>query len=111
MIKHKKDNTMALEKSANVQDVLLNSARKQRVPVTIFLTNGVKLQGSITGFDNFSLVLTRGAQMQLIYKHAIATIVPAQPITLFEKGEGGAEMSHSASDQHQPVVEYESEPQ
>lgn len=80
-----------------MQDVLLNSARKQRVPVTIFLTNGVKLQGSITGFDNFSVVLTRGTQMQLIYKHAIATVVPAQPITLFERGEGeAAEDAHAS---------------
>lgn len=78
------------EKNQNVQDVLLNALRKNKTPVTIYLANGVKLQGTITGFDNFSVVLRRGPQMQLIYKHAMATVVPAEPVRLFEP-EGGAE--------------------
>lgn len=72
------------EKNQNVQDVLLNALRKNKTPVTIYLANGVKLQGSITGFDNFSVVLRRGPQMQLIYKHAMATVVPSEPVRLFE---------------------------
>lgn len=78
------------EKSQNVQDVLLNTLRKNKTPVTIYLANGVKLQGMITGFDNFSVVLRRGPQMQLIYKHAMATVVPAENVRLFEP-EGGVE--------------------
>jgi len=70
------------EKSQNVQDVFLNSVRKQKVPVTVFLCNGVKLQGSITWFDNFSVLLRREGQVQLIYKHAISTIMPAGPLKL-----------------------------
>lgn len=72
------------DKNQNVQDVLLNALRKNKTPVTIYLANGVKLQGSITGFDNFSVVLRRGPQMQLIYKHAMATVVPSEPVRLFE---------------------------
>lgn len=70
------------EKSQNVQDVFLNSVRKQKVPVTVFLCNGVKLQGSITWFDNFSVLLRREGQVQLIYKHAISTIMPTGPLNL-----------------------------
>jgi host factor-I protein len=76
------------EKNQNVQDVLLNALRKNKTPVTIYLANGVKLQGSITGFDNFSVVLRRGPQMQLIYKHAMATVVPSEPVRLFEPDAG-----------------------
>lgn len=78
------------EKNQNVQDVLLNTLRKNKTPVTIYLANGVKLQGTITGFDNFSVVLRRGPQMQLIYKHAMATVVPSEAVRLFEP-EGGVE--------------------
>jgi host factor-I protein len=75
---------MSSEKSQNVQDVLLNNARKNKMPVTVFLVNGVKLQGIITWFDNFSVLLRRDAHSQLVYKHAISTVMPAQPIQLFE---------------------------
>jgi host factor-I protein len=86
---------MAAEKSQNIQDVFLNTLRKKKVPVTIFLSNGVKLQGNITGFDNFSLLLRRGPQVQLVYKHTIATVVPSAPITLHE--EEGVEAAHAAA--------------
>jgi host factor-I protein len=72
------------EKSQNVQDVFLNYVRKNKTPVTIFLVNGVKLQGIITWFDNFSVLLRRDAHSQLVYKHAISTVMPAHPIQLFE---------------------------
>ena len=73
---------MASEKAQNVQEVFLNNIRKNKTPVTIFLVNGVKLQGIVTWFDNFSLLLKRDAHAQLVYKHAISTIMPAQPIQL-----------------------------
>lgn len=68
----------------NVQDVFLNALRKQKIPVTVFLVNGVKLQGVVTWFDNFSMLLRRDGQPQLVYKHAISTIMPGAPIKLFE---------------------------
>ncbi len=70
------------EKANNLQDVFLNSVRKSKTPVTMFLVKGVKLQGIITWFDNFSVLLRRDGQSQLIYKHAISTIMPAQPIDI-----------------------------
>src|SRR5215210_7115372 len=86
---------MSSEKSQNVQDVFLNHVRKNKTPVTVFLVNGVKLQGIITWFDNFCVLLRRDAHSQLVYKHAISTVMPAQPIQLFE---GGKEPGDS--DQH-----------
>ena len=82
---------MAAEKSQNVQDVFLNHIRKNKTPVTIFLVNGVKLQGVITWFDNFSVLLRRDAHSQLVYKHAISTIMPASPVQLFESAREGDE--------------------
>ena len=71
---------MSEERSQNVQEVFLNSIRKEKIPVTVFLINGVKLQGIVTWFDNFSLLLKREAHVQLVYKHAISTIMPAEPV-------------------------------
>ncbi len=70
------------EKANNLQDIFLNSVRKSKTPVTMFLVKGVKLQGIITWFDNFSVLLRRDGQSQLIYKHAISTIMPAQSIDI-----------------------------
>jgi host factor-I protein len=70
------------EKANNLQDVFLNNLRKSKTPVTTFLVKGVKLQGIITWFDNFSILLRRDGQSQLIYKHAISTVMPSQPIDL-----------------------------
>lgn len=78
------DIAMSSEKSQNLQDVFLNTVRKNKVPLTIFLVNGVKLQGIITWFDNFSVLLRRDSQAQLVYKHAISTIMPSGPMSLFE---------------------------
>src|SRR5512147_2481996 len=80
---------MAAEKSQNVQDVFLNHVRKSKTPVTIFLVNGVKLQGIITWFDNFSVLLRRDGHTQLVYKHAISTVMPGAPISLFDAGTAG----------------------
>ena len=67
---------------SSLQDIFLNSVRKNRNPVTLFLVNGVKLQGVITWFDNFSVLLRREGTVQLVYKHAISTIMPSLPIDL-----------------------------
>jgi len=75
---------MASGKSQNVQDVFLNHVRKNKLPVTVFLVNGVKLQGIITWFDNFCVLLRRDGDSQLVYKHAISTIMPSQPINLYD---------------------------
>jgi len=72
------------DKANNLQDVFLNAVRKQKIPVTMFLVNGVKLQGAITWFDNFSVLLRRDGHSQLVYKHAISTVMPAAPVQLFE---------------------------
>ena len=67
---------------SSLQDTFLNSVRKNRNPVTLFLVNGVKLQGVITWFDNFSVLLRREGTVQLVYKHAISTIMPSLPVDL-----------------------------
>jgi host factor-I protein len=72
------------DRAPNVQDVFLNHVRKNRTPVTVFLVNGVKLQGAISGFDNFCVLLRRDAHVQLVYKHAISTVMPANPIQLYD---------------------------
>ena len=74
-----------MEKSQNLQDIFLNNARRQRISVTVFLLNGVKLQGFITWFDNYSILLKRDGHIQLIYKHAVSTIMPSTAIDLQEQ--------------------------
>ena len=82
---------MSNDKKQNLQDTFLNSVRKSKTPLTIFLVNGVKLQGVVTWFDNFCVLLRRDGQSQLVYKHAISTIMPAQPVQLYEQAEDGDE--------------------
>lgn len=78
--------TMA-ERSQNLQDLFLNTVRKHKNPLTIFLINGVKLTGVVTSFDNFCVLLRRDGHSQLVYKHAISTIMPSQPVQMFESEE------------------------
>src|SRR6188768_3663047 len=80
----------AAGKGANLQDLFLNHLRRDKTPVTMFLVKGVKLQGIVTWFDNFSILLRRDGQSQLVYKHAISTIMPSQPVdaTQFGSGDG-----------------------
>lgn len=73
---------MAADRIQNLQDTFLNHVRKNKVSVTIFLVNGVKLQGVVTWFDNFCVLLRRDGSSQLVYKHAISTVMPAAPIHL-----------------------------
>lgn len=72
------------DKKQNLQDVFLNHVRKEKVPVTVFLVNGVKLQGIVNWFDNFCVLLRRDGHVQLVYKHAISTVMPSQPVALWD---------------------------
>ena len=69
-------------KTENLQETFLNQLRKDKSSVTIFLINGVKLQGIITWFDNFSILLKRDTHIQLVYKHSISTIMPSESISI-----------------------------
>ena len=75
------------DRAQNLQDTFLNHVSKNKISLTIFLINGVKLQGVVTWFDNFCVLLRRDGHSQLVYKHAISTIMPAQPLALFEGNE------------------------
>lgn len=83
---------MAAERAPSLQDTFLNHVRKNKTPLTIFLINGVKLQGIVTWFDNFCVLLRRDGHSQLVYKHAISTIMPGQPVHLMDNdpAEGAA---------------------
>ena len=69
-------------KTENLQETFLNQLRKEKLSVTVFLINGVKLQGIITWFDNFSILLKRDSHIQLVYKHSISTIMPSEAISI-----------------------------
>lgn len=73
-----------MQKAINLQDVFLNQARKERVPVTVFLINGFQFKGIIKGFDGFTIILESDAKQNLVYKHAVSTIVPARPIAVLD---------------------------
>mgnify|MGYP001324587436 CR=1 FL=1 len=88
--KIRKKNQMA-DRGQNLQDTFLNHVRRNKIPLTIFLINGVKLQGVVTWFDNFCVLLRRDGHSQLVYKHAISTIMPNQPVQLFESGDEAGE--------------------
>ncbi|MEL6967638.1 MAG: RNA chaperone Hfq [Pseudomonadota bacterium] len=75
------------DKQPNLQDAFLNHVRKNKISLTVFLVNGVKLTGVVTWFDNFCLLLRRDGHSQLVYKHAISTIMPGEPLKMFE-GDG-----------------------
>lgn len=67
-------------KLTNIQDVFLNQARKENVPITVHLVNGFQIKGTVRGFDNFTVIIEGMGKQQLIYKHAISTITPAKPV-------------------------------
>lgn len=75
-----------MQKKNNLQEIFLTRARKENVPVTIFLINGFQLRGTVTGFDCFTVVLDCDGRQNVIYKHAISTIAPQHPISLMEDG-------------------------
>ncbi len=80
-----------MQTKSNLQEIFLTKARKQNVPVTVFLVNGFQLRGSVAGFDNFTVVLDSDGKQQVIYKHAISTIVPVRAISLREGDEPPAD--------------------
>ena len=71
-----------MKKIANLQDLFLLSARRARMPVTVFLVNGFQMRGIVTGFDSFVVILECDGKQQMLYKHAISTIVPVSPVDL-----------------------------
>ena len=77
-----------MQKKINLQDLFLQRARRERVPVTLFLMNGFQMRGVITGFDPFVVVLDSDGKQQIVYKHAISTVVPIRPVELRETEEG-----------------------
>lgn len=79
-----------MQKTNNLQEIFLTRARKQNIPVTMFLVNGFQLRGIITGFDCFVVILDSEGRQQVIYKHAISTIAPIRPVELRENEEGAA---------------------
>lgn len=79
-----------MAKDINLQDVFLNQARKDKIPVTIYITNGFQFKGVVKGFDNYTVILDTDGKQNLIYKHAISTITPFKPVSIldaYEKGE------------------------
>ena len=78
---------MTIQKQ-NIQDIFLNHLRKEKMLVTIFLSNGIKLKGMITAFDNFAVALSWDGITQLVYKHSISTIMPTKAVNLFDLSEG-----------------------
>ncbi len=76
-----------MNKSLNLQDVFLNQARKDRISVTIYLTNGYQFKGMVKGFDNYIVILDCDGKQNLVYKHAISTIIPVKPISILDSSE------------------------
>jgi len=87
-------------KGKNLQDQFLNLVRKNKTPITMFLVKGVKLQGIVTWFDNFSILLRREGQSQLVYKHAVSTIMPSTPMDaeIFDGADGGSKKTRLLQD-------------
>jgi host factor-I protein len=81
---------MSLGQPQALQDTFLRHVREHKVPVTVFLANGIRLQGTVTAFDSYSVLLVRDRQAQLVYKHAIATIMPDEPVRTGQSDEQGA---------------------
>ena len=76
-----------MNKILNLQDVFLNQARKYKIPVTIYLTNGFQFKGMVRGFDNYIVILDCDGKQNLVYKHAISTIIPVKPIPILDAAE------------------------
>ena len=74
-------------KPLNLQDMFLNQARKEKIPVTIYLTNGFQFRGIVRGFDNFTVILDCEGKQNLVYKHAISTVTPSRAISILDSGE------------------------
>ena len=75
---------IAMNKTLNLQDVFLNQARKEKVPITCILTNGFQFKGIVKGFDSYTVIIDADGKQELVFKHAISTIIPARPISILE---------------------------
>jgi host factor-I protein len=74
-----------MNKSINIQDTFLNTLRKEGIPVTVYLTNGFQIRGTIKAFDNFTIVIDSEGRQQMVYKHAISTFTPQRPVSLIQE--------------------------
>lgn len=86
---------MNSKSTLNLQDVFLNQARKERICLTIYLTNGFQFKGYVKGFDSFTVILDSDGRQNLVYKHAISTISPAKPISILDASEKSNEFKNS----------------
>lgn len=76
-----------MNKALNLQDVFLNQSRKDRIPITIYLTNGFQFKGMVKGFDSYIVILDSDGKQQMVYKHAISTIIPVRHISILDNAE------------------------
>src|SRR6202165_5201331 len=94
--------TKMAERAQSLQDTFLNHVRRNKTPLTIFLINGVKLQGIVTWFDNFCVLLRRDGHSQLVYKHAISTIMPGAPVHLMDSDQAEGQQAQSSRRPYRP---------
>ena len=73
-----------MTRSINLQDIFLNQARKEKIPITVFLTNGFQFKGMVRGFDEYTVIVDSDGKQELIYKHAISTIIPSRPVSILD---------------------------
>ncbi len=73
-----------MNKTMNLQDIFLNHARKEKIPITVFLTNGFQFKGMVRGFDNYTVIVESEGKQELIFKHAISTIIPARAVSILD---------------------------
>ena len=73
-----------MTKNLNLQDIFLNQARKEKIPITVFLTNGFQFKGMVRGFDEYTVIVDSDGKQELIYKHAISTIIPSRPVSILD---------------------------
>lgn len=90
-----------MAKGQSLQDPFLNALRRERVPVSIYLVNGIKLQGQIESFDQF-VILLKNTVSQMVYKHAISTVVPSRPVSHHSNNAGGGSNNYHHSNNTQP---------
>ena len=69
-----------MKNQTNLQDLFLNTVRKEKMPITVFLLSGFQIRGTVTGFDNYTIVLDCEGKQEIVYKHAVSTIIPLSPV-------------------------------
>lgn len=83
-LRGKRKEKMTMSKTMNLQDIFLNHARKEKIPITLFLTNGFQFKGMVRGFDGYTVIVDSDGKQELIYKHAISTIIPSRPVSILD---------------------------